>query len=68
MSYYDKLNLVCEHVFAGCLSDTNQFVRQMASDYFLVLAQQMRILHVYHTLDRSSDFRLVPYVLHHLEV
>jgi hypothetical protein len=39
----------------------------MASDYFVTLAQDPRILHVYHTFDRQSECRLVSFVLNSIE-
>lgn len=35
----------------------------MASNYFLALVQNQRILHIYNTFDRKSDFRLLTFVL-----
>lgn len=66
LSYYGKLNLSCEHILASCLSE-DSYMKQMASDYFVALAQDPRILHVYHTFDRSSETRLISFVLNTIE-
>lgn len=67
LSYYTKLNECCEHIFASCLTTENSFLREMTSQYFLVLAQSERMLHIYNTFDRKNDFRLLTFVLHNIE-
>ena len=35
----------------------------MSSEYFLTLAQNERILHIYNTFDRKSEVRLLTFIL-----
>lgn len=66
LSHYGKLGLSCEHILASCLVSDN-YARQMASDYFVTLAQDKRILNVYNTFDRESECRLISFIINSIE-
>jgi len=68
LSYYTKRGLCCEHIFACSLSQSeNIFMKQMAGEYFILLAQDPKIFHIYNTFDKSSDFRLISFILRSID-
>jgi hypothetical protein len=58
---------LCEHILASCLTVNEQFVRSMATEYFLRLAADTRFLNVYAAFDRGGRGRLTDFLLRSIE-
>ena len=42
-------------------------MKQMSAEYFILLAQDTKIFHIYNTFDKSSDFRLISFILRSID-
>jgi hypothetical protein len=67
LSYYSKKHELCEHILASCLTAEEQFVRNMATNYFILLAADPRFLQVYWSFDRCGQLRLTDFLLRSLD-
>lgn len=66
-SYYSKLGQEFEHIFYSGLTVENQFLKQMCTEYFILLASEPRLFSVYKSFDQQGDYRLLTSVLRSLD-
>jgi hypothetical protein len=68
LSYYGKMGQNFEHILvAGLGNENSQFVRQMATEYFMIIAGEQRLIDVFIAYDHGGDYRLLTTVLHNIE-
>ncbi len=64
--YYKKSNEMYEHIFASLLDNKkqeNDYLKQMASEYFINISQTDRIFAVYLNYDLTGPKKLFPLIL-----